>query len=162
MIELDANHLAVSFPELPFDPRLTIDFQRTLRIPDDGKDYDSALFTLVVIAGVLSVVGILWARAARVQPSDRDLVQPRLQQIGGRPGRTAWPEFPTVAVRLHDRTGALPVGVDDLLNGSCADCGSTQDLEFAHVRPLSKGGSRELWNVQLLCRQCNWNIYESI
>lgn len=39
MIELHADNLAVSFPELPGQPRLTIDFQRTLRIPDDGKDY---------------------------------------------------------------------------------------------------------------------------
>ncbi len=39
MIELNNDHLAVSFPELPLQPRLTIDFQRTLRIPDDGKNY---------------------------------------------------------------------------------------------------------------------------
>ena len=39
MIELQADQLAVSFPELPLQPRLTIDFQRTLRIPDDGRDY---------------------------------------------------------------------------------------------------------------------------
>lgn len=39
MIELRDNNLAVSFPDLPERPRLTIDFQRTLRIPDDGKDY---------------------------------------------------------------------------------------------------------------------------
>jgi hypothetical protein len=39
MIELHSDKLAVSFPELPTQPRLSIDFQRTLRIPDDGKDY---------------------------------------------------------------------------------------------------------------------------
>lgn len=39
MIELQSHKLAVSFPELPLQPRLTIDFQRTLRIPDDGRDY---------------------------------------------------------------------------------------------------------------------------
>ena len=39
MIELKSNQLAVSFPELPLQPALTIDFQRTLRIPDDGRDY---------------------------------------------------------------------------------------------------------------------------
>ena len=39
MIELKDNTLAISFPELPLQPRLTIDFQRTLRIPDDGRDY---------------------------------------------------------------------------------------------------------------------------
>jgi hypothetical protein len=39
MIELKSDKLAVSFPELPHHPQLTIDFQRTLRIPDDGRDY---------------------------------------------------------------------------------------------------------------------------
>lgn len=39
MIELKSDKLAVSFPELPQHPQLTIDFQRTLRIPDDGRDY---------------------------------------------------------------------------------------------------------------------------
>jgi hypothetical protein len=39
MIELKSDKLVVSFPELPGHPALTIDFQRTLRIPDDGKDY---------------------------------------------------------------------------------------------------------------------------
>ncbi len=39
MIELHSDNLAVSFPELPSQPQLTIDFQRTLRIPDDGRDY---------------------------------------------------------------------------------------------------------------------------
>lgn len=39
MIELRDKNLAVSFPDLPGNPELTIDFQRTLRIPDDGKNY---------------------------------------------------------------------------------------------------------------------------
>ena len=39
MIELKNDKLVVSFPELPEQPKLNIDFQRTLRIPDDGKDY---------------------------------------------------------------------------------------------------------------------------
>jgi hypothetical protein len=39
MIELKSDNLHVSFPELPLQPGLTINFQRTLRIPDDGKEY---------------------------------------------------------------------------------------------------------------------------
>jgi hypothetical protein len=39
MIELQSNRLVVSFPELPIQPKVSIEFQRTLRIPDDGKDY---------------------------------------------------------------------------------------------------------------------------
>jgi hypothetical protein len=39
MIELKSNKLVVSFPDLAQSPTVTIDFQRTLRIPDDGKNY---------------------------------------------------------------------------------------------------------------------------
>ena len=38
-MELKNNMLEVSFPELPLSPTLTLDFMRTLRIPDDGRDY---------------------------------------------------------------------------------------------------------------------------
>ncbi len=40
MIELKRNQLVFSFPEVHPRARLTVEFQRTLRIPDDGKDYD--------------------------------------------------------------------------------------------------------------------------
>ncbi len=39
MIELRDDSLVFSFPEVHPKARLTIGFQRTLRIPDDGKDY---------------------------------------------------------------------------------------------------------------------------
>lgn len=39
MIELKSDNLIASFPDLPHKPALTIDLQRTLRIPDDGKHY---------------------------------------------------------------------------------------------------------------------------
>ena len=39
MIELKRDSLVFTFPEVHPDARLRIDFQRTLRIPDDGKDY---------------------------------------------------------------------------------------------------------------------------
>jgi len=39
MIELKRDSLTFTFPEVYPAARLTIDFQRTLRIPDDGKDY---------------------------------------------------------------------------------------------------------------------------
>ncbi|MEQ8330196.1 MAG: hypothetical protein RH859_06955 [Longimicrobiales bacterium] len=39
MIELQRDALRVSFPDVHPDARLTISFQRTLRIPDDGVDY---------------------------------------------------------------------------------------------------------------------------
>jgi hypothetical protein len=39
MIELKHDVLVASFPELSPRPELSLTFQRTLRIPDDGKDY---------------------------------------------------------------------------------------------------------------------------
>jgi hypothetical protein len=39
MIELNKDRLVISFPDLHRDARMTIEFQRTLRIPDDGKAY---------------------------------------------------------------------------------------------------------------------------
>ena len=39
MIELKSDKLVVNFPELRSEPKLTLDFQRTLRIPDDGRNY---------------------------------------------------------------------------------------------------------------------------
>ena len=39
MIELKHDALEFSFPEVHPDARLTVDFQRTLRIPDDERTY---------------------------------------------------------------------------------------------------------------------------
>ena len=39
MIELQDDALTFSFPDVHPEARLCIDFQRTLRIPDDGDDY---------------------------------------------------------------------------------------------------------------------------
>jgi hypothetical protein len=39
MIELKNNRLVISFPELHADAVLEVEFQRTLRIPDDGRTY---------------------------------------------------------------------------------------------------------------------------
>ena len=39
MIELQNDELVFRFPEVHEDAALTISFQRTLRIPDDNRDY---------------------------------------------------------------------------------------------------------------------------
>ena len=39
--------------------------------------------------------------------------------------------------------------------GQCVKCNSTQDLEYDHMIPLSKGGANTYNNIQILCRKCN-------
>ena len=37
----------------------------------------------------------------------------------------------------------------------CNYCGSKKHLEIDHVKPLARGGTHELSNLQILCRKCN-------
>ncbi|MEQ1756705.1 MAG: HNH endonuclease [Vicinamibacterales bacterium] len=39
--------------------------------------------------------------------------------------------------------------------GACIKCSSTDELQFDHVIPHSRGGSATEANIQLLCRRCN-------
>jgi hypothetical protein len=39
--------------------------------------------------------------------------------------------------------------------GRCRQCGSTHQLHFDHVIPISRGGANTVANIQLLCGACN-------
>lgn len=58
-------------------------------------------------------------------------------------------------------TGYVPDGALEALMGAygavcmAPGCLSTGPLELDHVVPLTKGGSHDLRNLQLLCRTCN-------
>jgi hypothetical protein len=47
----------------------------------------------------------------------------------------------------------IAVSVRD--GGRCRHCGSTDQLHFDHVIPVSRGGTNTAANVQLLCGSCN-------
>jgi 5-methylcytosine-specific restriction endonuclease McrA len=40
-------------------------------------------------------------------------------------------------------------------HGACVRCGRTEDLQFDHVHPYSRGGESTVNNLQLLCGTCN-------
>jgi hypothetical protein len=68
--------------------------------------------------------------------------------------RIAWPQWAVKAVRARDR-------------GHCANCGVDMSLELEdeenidHIVPLSKGGTNDLVNLQLLCKTCNLKKYNN-
>ena len=39
--------------------------------------------------------------------------------------------------------------------GSCADCGSSSELQFDHIIPVVLGGATSEENLQILCASCN-------
>ena len=44
----------------------------------------------------------------------------------------------------------------------CIDCGSKENLQFDHKWPISKGGTDNIENIKVLCRQCNQSKKVSI
>jgi len=54
--------------------------------------------------------------------------------------------------RDHDR---LMLALIERDGYRCATCGAVETLTIDHIDPLSKGGSDDLDNLQLLCRSCN-------
>jgi len=37
----------------------------------------------------------------------------------------------------------------------CVNCGSTEELTIDHLKPLSKGGTNDMWNLATMCNSCN-------
>ena len=52
-------------------------------------------------------------------------------------------------------SGKVKAFVFERDKGNCVYCGSTENLEFDHIIPASKGGSNTERNIQLACMRCN-------
>jgi 5-methylcytosine-specific restriction endonuclease McrA len=62
--------------------------------------------------------------------------------VAGKGARRSIPQDVKIAVSARD-------------GGRCRQCGSTVQLHFDHVIPISRGGANTVANIQLLCGACN-------
>jgi len=57
------------------------------------------------------------------------------------------------------KRSAIPEDIKQIVwrrdEGKCCYCGSTENLEFDHIIPFTKGGSDSVKNLQILCLSCN-------
>lgn len=70
------------------------------------------------------------------------------------------PVIPVIPAPVGQRNRRLipqdvKIAVSARDGGRCRQCGSTQQLHFDHVIPVSKGGANTVANIQLLCGACN-------
>jgi 5-methylcytosine-specific restriction endonuclease McrA len=52
-------------------------------------------------------------------------------------------------------TGEEWLALVEASGGRCLSCGDRGDLTVDHIRPLGRGGSNTIENVQPLCSECN-------
>jgi len=45
--------------------------------------------------------------------------------------------------------------LSNLYGSECVYCGATEDLTVDHIKPIFKGGTNSIDNLQILCRRCN-------
>ena len=45
--------------------------------------------------------------------------------------------------------------IKQLYNHRCTNCGNNENLEIDHIIPISRGGTDDLQNLTLLCKDCN-------
>lgn len=87
--------------------------------------------------------------------------QPRQPQAstGLPPQRPSGPrlDIPEPVGERHRRSipQDVKIAVSARDHGRCRQCGSTEQLHFDHVIPVSKGGANTVANIQLLCGPCN-------
>lgn len=67
-------------------------------------------------------------------------------------------QYPKGDAETHMHRRNFSQRVKDLVwerdNGQCQECGGTENIDFHHIIPLSKGGSNTFRNIRLLCESC--------
>ena len=44
----------------------------------------------------------------------------------------------------------------------CSNCGAMGNLEFHHIKSLSKGGTNNIKNIKVLCFECHKLVHKNI
>jgi len=68
--------------------------------------------------------------------------------------------------KLKGRTRTIPKNIKKIVwerdGARCVECGNTEDLQFDHIIPFSKGGANTAENLQILCVKCNKKKFDKI
>jgi HNH endonuclease len=111
----------------------------------------------VVWAGILLVIIILIAVAFQKAKANRPVVAPVAATVIGSEYLFTPPTPSSPLGEFNPRVIPQDVKIQVAARdgGKCRRCGSTDDLQYDHVIPWSKGGANTVKNVQLLCGRCN-------
>ena len=121
-----------------------------------------------VVRYAASEAGVHPANVTKTQMKKWGLETPLVQLWGGSTSRLQGltrvgmepPNMPPVeeTFKLRRRTKLSNAVMSEVWlrdQGKCAQCESTEDLEFDHIIPHSKGGSSTTKNLRILCQVCN-------
>lgn len=100
------------------------------------------LFVLAVVGMVVQVVSELKREFERGLNNESSSRSSHEELYPG--GSTNSPEWKALREQVKARDGY-----------QCRNCGRARLLDVDHIRPLSKGGSNEMANLQTLCRPCH-------
>lgn len=102
------------------------------------------------------------AEVLEIEPGEVEGIQNFLQDIGWIPSMEPPLDAPPSSDPIQKRRQefqknrvALIFKIAARDGAQCAHCGEEDNLSIDHIRPISKGGSDDLDNLQILCRSCN-------